>query len=411
MLRSFLSELVREGTLKVTWPDGTTRTSGTGEPYAAVRLHGRLTPLMLALRPELGVGEAYMDERLTVEEGSLADLLEILTRNCARRDSVPLSIRTARRVRKALRRIAQYNPVGRARRNVAHHYDLSGALYDLFLDTDRQYSCAYFLRSGDSLEEAQRNKKRHIAAKLSLDRPGLRILDIGSGWGGLGLELAAKHGADVTGVTLSDEQLKIANARAANAGLAGHCRFELRDYRAVESSFDRIVSVGMFEHVGIGHYDAFFQKVTSLLRDDGVALLHTIGRAKGPGSTNPWMAKYIFPGGYIPALSEILPSVERAGLIVTDIEVLRLHYAETLKAWRERFAANRARAAAIYDERFCRMWELYLTASEMSFRFGNQVVFQIQLAKNVDSLPLTRDYIYEAERGEREVAPHRWHAA
>ena len=252
-----------------------------------------------------------------------------------------------------------------------------------------------------SLEAAQLAKKRHIAAKLNLDRPGLKVLDIGSGWGGLALDLARDGKADVQGITLSTEQLEMANARAQSMGLSDRCRFDLKDYRAVEGTFDRIVSIGMFEHVGVGYYDAFFGKVAELLAPDGAALLHTIGRTDPPGGTNPWVAKYIFPGGYTPALSEVAAAIERHGLYIMDVEVLRLHYAETLKEWRMRFLRNRNKAAALYDERFCRMWEFYLAGAEMSFRHDHLVVFQVQLARRVDALPITRDYMMESERALR----------
>jgi cyclopropane-fatty-acyl-phospholipid synthase len=297
-----------------------------------------------------------------------------------------------------VRALSQFNPAGRARKNVAHHYDLSGKLYDLFLDSDRQYSCAYFAEPKISLEAAQLAKKRHIAAKLNLERPGLKVLDVGSGWGGLALDLARDSKADVLGITLSTEQLTMANTRAQSAGLSERCRFELKDYRAVKGEFDRIVSVGMFEHVGVNYYDAFFAKIAELLKPDGAALLHTIGRTDTPGATNPWIAKYIFPGGYTPSLSEVTAAIERHGLYITDVEVLRLHYAETLKEWRLRFWRNRAKAATLYDERFCRMWEFYLAGAEMAFRYDHLVVFQIQLAKQVDALPVTRDYMLESER-------------
>jgi cyclopropane-fatty-acyl-phospholipid synthase len=295
------------------------------------------------------------------------------------------------------RRLYQFNPKERARRNVAHHYDLSGALYDLFLDDDRQYSCAYFRRPGDGLETAQEQKKRHIAAKLLLE-PGMTVLDIGSGWGGLDLYLAENADVKVTGVTLSTEQLNVSRRRADETGLAGRVEYFLRDYREQTGVFDRIVSVGMFEHVGVGHFDAFFSTVRDRLADDGVALLHMIGRADGPGVTDAWIRKYIFPGGYFPALSEVSFAIEKAGLWVTDIEVLRLHYAETLRHWRRRFLANRDKAVALYDERFCRMWEFYLAASEISFRYMNCAVYQIQLAKRQEAVPLTRDYMAKAER-------------
>jgi cyclopropane-fatty-acyl-phospholipid synthase len=295
------------------------------------------------------------------------------------------------------RRLAQYNPAHRARQNVAHHYDLTDELYALFLDSDRQYSCAYFRSPEDDLETAQLQKKQHLASKMLL-QPGQRVLDIGSGWGGMGLHLAQNDLVEVTGVTLSEEQHKLSNERAAKAGLAGWVRFDLMDYRSVAGRFDRIVSVGMFEHVGVGHYGEFFAKVHDLLEDDGVAVLHTIGRADGPGATNPWINKYIFPGGYCPALSEIAAAVEKAGLYITDIEVMRLQYAETVRCWRERFVANRDRVVELYDERFCRMWEFYLVGAECNFRYGGHVVFQLQLAKSVTAAPETRDYITDGDR-------------
>jgi cyclopropane-fatty-acyl-phospholipid synthase len=295
------------------------------------------------------------------------------------------------------RRFLQYNPVPRARRNVAHHYDLSDQLYELFLDRDRQYSCAYFRTLEDDLETAQLNKKRHIAAKLVL-RPGDKVLDIGCGWGGMALYLASECDVDVTGLTLSAEQHTVAQRRAAAAGLSDRVRFHLRDYREERGRYDRIVSVGMFEHVGVNHYGQFFAQLKSMLTPDGIALLHAIGRMEGPGSTNPWLRKYIFPGGYSPALSEVTPAAEKARLWITDIEILRLHYAETLRHWRARFEHNRERIRALYDERFCRMWELYLTGSEVAFRRQGHFVFQMQLAKSVDTVPLTRDYMVDWER-------------
>jgi cyclopropane-fatty-acyl-phospholipid synthase len=287
--------------------------------------------------------------------------------------------------------LQQFNPRGRARRNVAHHYDLDGRLYSLFLDSDRQYSCAYFETPDQTLDDAQLAKKRHLAAKLLID-PGQSILDIGCGWGGLGLYLAELCGAHVTGITLSDEQLAYARGRASEKHF-GTVDFRLQDYRDVSERFDRIVSVGMFEHVGVDFYRAFFSRCADMLSDDGVMLLHAIGRSEGPGITNPWIAKYIFPGGYIPALSEVLPAIERAGLLVTDTEILRLHYAYTLKAWRERFQAHREEAERLYDERFVRMWEFYLAASEMAFSQQNMMVFQLQLTKRQGVVPITRDYI------------------
>ena len=295
-----------------------------------------------------------------------------------------------------VRRWHQFNPLGLAKRRIQSHYDLDSRLYSLFLDADWQYSCAYFETPRVSLDYAQLAKKRHLAAKLLVGR-GQRVLDIGSGWGGLGLYLAEMTGADVTGVTLSTEQLQVSNARAQQKGLTHAARFLLQDYRDVEGPFDRIVSVGMFEHVGVDFYDAFFRKCASLLAEDGVMVLHSIGRSEGPDATNPWIAKYIFPGGYIPALSEVLPAIERSGLLVCDIEILRLHYAETLKAWRERFMAHRDEAIRLYDERFARMWEFYLAAAEMSFRKQALMNFQIQLTKRQGVTPMTRDYTFHTE--------------
>jgi cyclopropane-fatty-acyl-phospholipid synthase len=360
-------------------------------------LHDRRAALELGLNSELKFGELYMEGRLTVENGDIADLLDLLLTNLGAMRPVG-TLKWMKQLRWMFRSRSQHNHARKARANVAHHYDLSGHLYDLFLDRDRQYSCAYFSAPDESLDEAQIGKKRHIAAKLFLDRPDLSVLDIGSGWGGMALDLARDCDADVLGVTLSEEQIGLSRERAQKAGLSERCRFELVDYRSLAGTFDRIVSVGMFEHVGVPYYPAFFAKIRDLLNDDGVALLHSIGRSDGPGVTNPWVAKYIFPGGYTPALSEVLPVIEQAGLIVTDIEVLRIHYAETLKKWRHRFKAHWREVAQLYDERFCRMWEFYLAGAEMGFRHDGLVVFQIQLAKRVETLPLTRDYMFETER-------------
>src|SRR6185437_4620138 len=394
-LQFLLKTFIRRGTFRVTTSRGTVLTfgDGTGRPVS-VRFTSRAAEWAILLDPELKFGEAYMDGTFVVEEGSIADVLAIML---GQNTDVPHWARLQGLIRYLARRLSQFNPRLRARRNVAHHYDLDGRLYSLFLDADRQYSCGYFEMPGQSLDDAQLAKKRHLAAKLILDRRQ-RVLDIGCGWGGLGLYLAELGGADVTGVTLSQEQHAVANERAAEKGLSGRARFLLQDYRDLHEPFDRIVSVGMFEHVGVGHYEAFFQKCAELLDNDGVMVLHSIGRSEGPGVTNPWIAKYIFPGGYIPALSEVLPVIERAGLLVTDIEILRLHYAETLKAWRERFLAHRDDAERIYEPEFVRMWEFYLAASEMTFREQNMMVMQIQLAKRQGVVPITRDYIMREER-------------
>jgi cyclopropane-fatty-acyl-phospholipid synthase len=395
--KRLLKRLITIGRLRVV--DARGRSSafeGAPGPRVAIRLHDPALHWKLLVRPRLFLPEAYMHGTLTVEEGSLYDLIDLLATNLERIPDGFLG-RLLNGSGTALRRLHQYNPVSRARRNAAHHYDLSNKLYELFLDRDRQYSCAYFSDSSDDLDTAQLNKKRHIAAKL-LTRPGQRVLDIGSGWGGLALYLASECGVDVTGLTLSVEQHRVAVRRAAAAGLSDRVRFYLRDYRQELGHYDRIVSVGMFEHVGINHYNAFFTRLKALLAPDGVALLHSIGRMDGPGSTNPWIRKYIFPGGYIPALSEVLPVVEQSRLWVTDVEILRLHYAETLKSWRQRFEQNRDHLWAIYDECFCRMWEMYLIGSEVAFRRGGCMVFQMQLAKAVDSVPITRDYMLDWER-------------
>jgi cyclopropane-fatty-acyl-phospholipid synthase len=396
LLSRLLERIITIGRLRVIDAGGALHTfQGSRGTSVTIRLHDRALHWELGVRPRLYLGEAFMDGTLTIEEGSLYDLIDLFAVNL---EALPrgLLARLLDGSVTPLRRVHQFNPVPRARRNAAHHYDLSGQLYELFLDRDRQYSCAYFHDSGDDLDVAQLNKKRHIAAKLVL-RPGQTVLDVGSGWGGLALYLAGECGADVTGLTLSVEQHKVAVRRAAAAGLSDRVRFYLRDYREELGHYDRIVSVGMFEHVGINHYSAFFAKLKSLLTPDGIALLHSIGRKDGPGSTHPWIRKYIFPGGYVPALSEVLAPVERSKLWITDIEILRLHYAETLRAWRDRFERNRDRLRRIYDERFCRMWEMYLVGSEIAFRRHDHMVFQMQLAKAVDTVPLTRDYILDWE--------------
>jgi cyclopropane-fatty-acyl-phospholipid synthase len=397
MFQEFLHRIVRSGTLTIVDAAGRARSFGPGgEPAVRIRLRDRVTPWRLWWHPQLALGECYMDGSLVIEEGTLDDLL----RMCAS-DEAALERGLVARARRALgslaRFVQQYNPIPRAQKNVAHHYDLSRRLYELFLDQDLQYSCAYFRHGGESLERAQQLKKAHIAAKLLL-KPGMRVLDIGCGFGGLALYLAQAARVEVTGLTLSREQAEVARARAAAARLGHSVKTELKDYRQAAGTFDRIVSVGMFEHVGVAHYDTFFTKVRELLAPDGVALIHAIGRTDVPGTTNAWIRKYIFPGGYCPALSETLAAVERSGLWVTDIEILRLHYAETLRNWSERFRAHRAEIAALYDERFCRMWEFYLAVSEHAFRYGTHYVFQLQLARRRDAVPLTRDYLSEEER-------------
>lgn len=394
LLKLVLNKFIRRGSLTVTGADGGRFTCGDGSgPPAAIRFLTAEAERRLILDPELAFGEIYMDGSLVVDQGSIADVLAIAL---DQPDMVPRWAKLQWLLRYLLRHLQQFNPRGRSKRNIAHHYDLDGRLYSLFLDADKQYSCAYFETPDTTLDDAQLAKKRHLAAKLLITR-GQRVLDIGSGWGGLGIYLAEMTGAKVTGVTLSEEQLCVSNARAAEKKLSQSARFLLQDYRDVPGPFDRIVSVGMFEHVGVHYYDRFFQHCAELLADDGVMMLHSIGRSEGPGITNPWIAKYIFPGGYIPALSEVLPAIEKAGLLVTDIEILRLHYAETLKAWRERFLARREEAEQLYDARFVRMWEFYLACSEMSFRKQATMNFQIQITKRQDVVPMTRDYIPREE--------------
>jgi len=395
LLSIFLRRFIRQGSFTVTTAAGNTHTFGDGSgPPVAVRFTSAKTQRAVLLNPELRMGEAYMDGSFIVEQGTIADALAILLRQ--EHMSAPKWALPSRVVRYLFRRLQQFNPRSRSLRNVAHHYDLDGRLYALFLDADQQYSCAYFESPDQSLDDAQLAKKRHLAAKLLVE-PGARVLDIGCGWGGLALYLAEIAGAHTTGVTLSQEQFARAQQRALERGRTNNATFRLEDYRDVSGSFDRIVSVGMFEHVGVGFYDAFFRKAAEILDKDGVFLLHTIGRSGPPSVTNPWIAKYIFPGGYIPALSEILPAVQRAKLVVTDVEILQLHYAETLKAWRERFLAHRDDVERLYDPRFVRMWEFYLASSEMAFRESDMVVFQIQMAKRKGVVPQTRDYIGREE--------------
>ncbi|MCD2317186.1 cyclopropane-fatty-acyl-phospholipid synthase family protein [Sphingomonas sp. IC-11] len=402
----FLSRAVKRGTLTLHRPKAATRTYGTPElgfPDVTIRFADSGVALTIARNPALGAGECFMNGRLIVEKGDIRDLVELLKRNDAwEKGTKNLKPGLAARTFNAVKyRADRINMERRSKRNVAHHYDLSGRLYDLFLDRDKQYSCAYFTDPGNSLEQAQDDKKAHIAAKLAL-KPGMRVLDIGCGWGGMALYLNKHFDVDVLGVTLSEEQLKVARDRAAAAGVADRVKFELIDYRRVTGSFDRIVSVGMFEHVGPPQYRTFFRKCRELLTDDGVMLLHTIGRMGGPGITDDWTAKYIFPGGYNPALSEIVTAYEGTKLFPTDIEVLRVHYAYTLDHWYDRTVAARDAIVALYDERFFRMWTFYLAGAAAAFRNGGLCNYQVQLTKGRHSVPLTRDYMFEGERKLRE---------
>lgn len=399
LLDPILRHFVESGSLRVMWPDGAISTyQGTKVgPQAGVHLKNTAAVRSLVLNPGLAFGEAYMGGSLEPLECTLYDLLHLLMLN-AMNPSGHITEQLSAALRYVRRGWIQFNSTSRSKQNVAHHYDLGNSLYALFLDKDWQYSCAYFRTGQETLDEAQEAKKHHIAAKLKLDRPGLEVLDIGCGWGGMALTLAKDYGAVVTGITLSEEQLSFARQRAEEAGLAGQVRFELVDYRNMQRKFDRIVSVGMFEHVGVGHYKTFFEKIRHCLKPDGIALLHSIGRSDEPGTTNPWMNKYIFPGGYSPALSEVFSAVQQTGLWVTDCEILRLHYARTIAIWRERFAARRADAVAMYDERFARMFEFYLAAAELAFRVQGHMNFQLQLSPSISAVPLTRDYMVEEEK-------------
>ncbi|MEF2074704.1 cyclopropane-fatty-acyl-phospholipid synthase family protein [Consotaella aegiceratis] len=395
LLELYLDRAIHTGALSVTDASGTTRTWGDGTGTAVhLRFNSRASERAVALDPALRLGECYMDGQVDLIEGSTFDLVRLVMENAGVEATGQVWMRLAEHVRRISRQLVESNSPRRSRHNVEHHYDLSHEFFSLFLDADRQYSCAYFETPDATLEEAQLAKKRHLASKMAMDADDLRVLDIGCGWGGLGLYLARNCRARVTGVTLSSQQQTVARERAEAAGLAERARFELQDYRTAKGCFDRIVSVGMFEHVGLRHYTEYFRRCADLLDEDGIMVLHSIGQSDVPAATNGFLAKYIFPGGYIPSLSQVLLAAENAGLIVTDVEVLRLHYAETLRHWRGRFQTNRERARALYDERFCRMWEFYLAISEGSFRWQNMMVFQLQLARRSDVLPTTRTYLF-----------------
>jgi len=387
MLQALLDRTFQTRAIRVRLPDGRELTAGPGEPELTAVLTDMKAAVAIAANPDLALGEAFMDGTFQVEGGSVYDFLQLTTSQMALRPRSP-KLNWMQRIRRGAE---QANDRLHARSNVHHHYDLTVDFYRLFLDEDLQYSCAFFETPDASLEQAQVAKKRRLIDKLLL-KPGHRALDIGAGWGGLGLSMV-ERGAQVTGVTLSTEQHRTANERATALGVTDRADFRLQDYRDLDQTFDRIISVGMFEHVGVQHYQEYFDTVARLLDDDGVAVIHSIGRNSPPNRTQPWIRKYIFPGGYIPALSEVLPAIERAGLWVTDMEVLRLHYAETLRRWRERFLARRGEARAMYDERFCRMWEFYLACSEVAFRELGHMVFQLQLTKKQTAVPLSRDYL------------------
>lgn len=398
LLSNLAARLITKGSLAITDAEGKLHHfgDGTGQPVHII-VHTKRAERAISLDPSLGIPETYMNGEMDFLAGDPLAFLAIAYQNMGLTSPNSLIMRVNEGTRMLFRRLQQINYPGRSKKNVHRHYDLSGDLYRLFLDDDLQYSCAYYPTPETTLEEAQLAKKQHIAAKLALES-GQKVLDIGSGWGGMALYLAKQFDVDLLGVTLSTEQYAVSNERTTKAKMTSHVRFEMEDYRDLKGPFDRIVSVGMFEHVGLNHYRTFFDKCAELLSDDGTMLIHTIGRTSGPSVTAAFIRKYIFPGGYIPALSEVLPAIEKAGLFVTDVEILRFHYAETLKHWRERFMARRDEAVRIYDERFARMWEFYLAGSEAAFRWQDLVNFQIQISKRRESLPLTRDYMLDVER-------------
>ncbi len=401
LLDRMLDHIVQVGTLRLTLPDGTRRSYGRGAPEIALRLADPALPARILRNPSLAIGEAYMEGTLEVEGDDLRGFFRLIIPN-VNAAGQPWFLEPLQLARRARRRLRQFAPVSKAKRNVAHHYDLSRALYDLFLDEDRQYSCAYFARPDMTLDEAQAAKKHHIAKKLRIE-PGMRVLDIGCGWGGMGLTLARDYGAEVVGVTLSTEQHALATERVRAAGLEGKVDIRLRDYREVSETFDRIVSVGMFEHVGVPHYNEYFSFVRGALADDGLALIHSIGHVGPANEAEPWIVKYIFPGGYTPALSEMQRAIDRQFLVTCDIEALRLHYAKTLGHWHDRFMARADEARALFDDRFVRMWRWYLLSMEASFEVGTLLVYQAQLAKRLDAAPITRDYLYRGDASGEEA--------
>jgi cyclopropane-fatty-acyl-phospholipid synthase len=399
LLSTLLRRFVRRGTLRVYDVEGKLHTfcGSPPEPAVTIRLHNRSLYTKLFFNPELYVGEAYMDGELTFEEGSTCfDLLNLFSNNRTGLTSHPVQA-VLRRTLRWLRRVHQHNPISKALKNASHHYDLSDEFYRLFLDEDLQYTCAYYSSPDDTLEQAQLNKKRHVCAKLKIE-DGMKIAELGCGWGGLALYMAQLADVEVTAVNLSIEQIRVARERAKKLGVEHRVHFEHIDYRQLQGKYDRVVSIGMLEHVGIGHYDEFFKKFRSLLTEDGIGLVHSIGRYAPPGNVSPFVRKYIFPGGYAPSLSEIFAPAERQKVWVADCEILRLHYYYTLRDWRARFMANWDQAAAIYDERMCRMWEFYLISAQLAFLTGSEMIFQLVLANKRDAVPIVRDYMVDGER-------------
>ena len=403
LIGRLVDKLLSRGSITLITPNGRESLGPGGGSHLTIRFADNRVGFDIVRNPRLGLGEAYMDKRLVVEDGTILDLMELITGQNRWEDSAVTRNLFGKGRLGQIRRLFQRNKPRRAKRNVAHHYDLSDELYDAFLDADRQYSCAYFTDPRNSLEQAQEDKKAHIAAKLYL-KPGQTVLDIGCGWGGMALYLNKVAGVDVLGITLSEEQLKVARRRAAEAGVSDHVKFELIDYRHLNGQFDRIVSVGMFEHVGLAHYDEFFAKCRELLKPDGVMLLHTIGKFGGGNKApDPFTDKYIFPGYHLPSISQMCEASQRVRLIASDIEVLRLHYAYTLREWLKRFTAARDQMVKLYDERFFRMWEFYLAGGIVMFESGSGCNFQVQYIRERTALPITRDYMLETERRYREA--------
>jgi len=393
-LANFLSKIIKyDGFILI---DYDSKKYEIGKPFKEnpiqIRLLDKSLNYKLLLNPDLYFGEAYTNGSLIIENGSLTDFLEIAFKNIGRGD-INFYSKIFNKIRGTYRYFTNFNRINNSKKNVNHHYDISEKLYDLFLDKKRQYSCAYFKNENDSLDDAQTNKIDHIIKKLNI-KPNQRVLDIGSGWGSLAIDIAQKTNASVTGITLSKNQFDYSNKKAKEMNLGNQVDFKLIDYRQINEKFDRIVSVGMFEHVGRKFYKTYFNQVSKLLKDDGISLIHTIGSVNSPREPHPWITKYIFPGGYTPSLSEIAGPIEKSGLMISDIEVLRMHYSHTLRHWKKRFLSKKHEVLEMFDEKFLRMWEFYLASCEMVFKWGDQVVFQLQLTKNFTSVPNTRDYIY-----------------
>jgi cyclopropane-fatty-acyl-phospholipid synthase len=404
LIGRLIGKLLKRGSITIVYPDGKRATYGPGDGKTiTLRITDRKVLLELVRNPRLALGEAYMDERLVIEDGTILDLFELITRSNRWEDGARGRKLIGKSKLSKLAAVWRRNKPAKARRNVAHHYDLGNELYEIFLDDDLQYSCGYFTDRANSLEQAQADKKAHIAAKLDL-KPGQQVLDIGCGWGGMALYLHRIAKVDVLGITLSEAQLKVARQRAKDAGVDKHVRFELIDYRALDGAFDRIVSVGMFEHVGLAHYNEFFSKCRDLLKPDGVMLLHTIGRlGASSGAADPFTDKYIFPGYHLPSLAQATAASAKARLIPADIEILRLHYAYTLRQWLDRTIKARAKIEAMYDARFFRMWESYLAGGIVMFESGSGCNYQIQYVRDRNTLPITRDYMAKAENRYRQA--------